>query len=94
MTYELRHEQVPHAVDRVGRTALDHVAYGVRAGMRGGDEAIRRYFREEMTAEDALKFDGLLLRSEDELRFMAGSPEERFVERCSRMMRNLAGENF
>lgn len=89
MTYDLRHEEVPHAVEHVGRTALDHVAHGVRAGLRGGVEEVRRYFREEMTAEDALRFDGLLLRSEDELRFMAGSPEGRFVERCSRMMRNL-----
>jgi hypothetical protein len=74
--------------------ALDHVAYGVRAGLGGGVEAIRHYFREEMTAEDGLKFDGLLLRSEDELRFMAGLVEERFVERCSRMMRNLQGGAF
>lgn len=70
---------------------LDHVAHAVRAGQRGGEAEIRRYFREEMTAEDALKFDGLLLRSEDELRFMAGPVEERFVERCSRMLRNLQG---
>jgi hypothetical protein len=69
--------------------ALDHVAFGVRAGLAGGVEAIRRYFLEEMTAEDHLEFDGLLLRSEDELRFMAGPVEERFVERCSRMMRGL-----
>lgn len=70
---------------------LDHIAHAVRRGQAEGEAGIRAYFREEMDEQARLRFDGFLVQMSDDLAWMAGPTERRFVTRCERMLRNLEG---
>lgn len=70
---------------------LDHIAHAVRRGQAEGKEAIRTYFHENMDNQDALRFDFFLVRMNDDLAWMGGPTERRFVTRCERMLDNLEG---
>lgn len=70
---------------------LDHIAYAVRRGQAEGEAAIRTYFRQEMDTGAQLRFDRFLVEMSDDLAWMAGTTERRFVTRCERMLCNLEG---
>lgn len=70
---------------------LDHIALAVRRGQREGEAGIRAYFREEMDNLARLRFDRFLVDMSDDVGWMAGPCERRFVTRCERMLRNLEG---
>jgi hypothetical protein len=70
---------------------LDHIARAVKRGQAEGEAGIRAYFREEMTSVDHARFDRFLVKMGDDLAWMEGSTERRFVTRCGRMLRNLEG---
>ena len=70
---------------------LDHIALAVRRGQAEGEPGIRAYFREEMGTGAQLRFDRFLVDMSDDLAWMAGPTERRFLTRCERMLRNLEG---
>lgn len=70
---------------------LDHIALAVRRGQAEGEAGIRAYFREEMDEQARLRFDHFLVEMSDDLAWMAGPCERRFLTHCERMLRNLEG---
>jgi hypothetical protein len=70
---------------------LDHIALAVRRGRTEGEAGIRAYFQENMNATAQLRFDHFLVEMSDDLAWMAGPCERRFLTRCERMLRNLEG---
>ena len=71
--------------------SLDHIALAVRRGQVEGEAGIRAYFHEEMNQQAQLRFDAFLVRMSDDLAWMAGPCERRFLICCERMLRNLEG---
>lgn len=70
---------------------LDHIALAVKRGQAEGEAGIRAYFQEEMDATARLRFDRFLVDMSDDLAWMAGSTERRFLTRCERMLKLLEG---
>jgi len=70
---------------------LDHIAHAVKRGQAEGVEGIRAYFREQMTDVDHLRFQQFLVKMSDDVAWMAGTTERKFVTRCERMLKNLEG---
>ena len=66
---------------------LDHLAAAVRHCEVYGETAAADYFHNRMDDAARLKFDGFLVRMNDELAYEAGTCERRFKTRVIRMLR-------
>lgn len=68
--------------------SLDHLTAAIARAKVYGESELGSYYRQCMNAEERLRFDGMLVRTGDQLAYCAGTGESRFVARARAMLRN------